>query len=147
MAVEVARLGRKRFENVGGIDSAEVEDSVRRRSIILIMQPVGSCSSDDRGCHHCQTQCDRSIHCVFPLAFVKLFITWVPTAAAIRNLARLFGAVSCLPMAPALPVMRAGTSIRPLFWAALGRAAARHYVCICGTDSKAQWCSENLLRN
>ena len=73
MAVEVARLGRKRFENVGGVDSAEVEDSVRRRSIILIMQPVGSCSSDDRGCHHCQTQCDRSIHCVFPLAFCETF--------------------------------------------------------------------------
>ena len=48
MAVEVARLGRKRFENVGDVDIAEVEDSVRRRSIILIMQPVGSCSSDDR---------------------------------------------------------------------------------------------------
>ena len=73
MAVEVARLGRKRFENVGGVDSAEVEDSVRRRSIILIMQPVGSCSSDYRGCHHCQTQCDRSIHCVFPLAFCETF--------------------------------------------------------------------------
>ena len=73
MAVEVARLGRKRFENVGGVDSAEVEHSVRRRSIILIMQPVGSCSSDDRGCHHCQTQCDRSIHCVFPLAFCETF--------------------------------------------------------------------------
>jgi hypothetical protein len=40
-------------------------------------------------------------------------------------------------MAPALPVMRAGTSIRPLFWAALGRAAARQYLCICGTESKA----------
>ena len=79
--------------------------------------------------------------------FVKLFSTWVPTAAAIRNLAQLFGAVSCLPMAPALPGMRAGTSIRPLFWAALGRAAARQYLCICGTESKAQWCSENLLRN
>jgi len=37
MAVEVARLGRKRLENVGGVDSAEVEDSVRRRSIILVM--------------------------------------------------------------------------------------------------------------
>ena len=37
------------------------------------MQPVGSRSSDDRGCHHCQTQCDRSIHCVFPLAFCETF--------------------------------------------------------------------------
>jgi hypothetical protein len=73
MAVEVARLGRKRFENVGGVDSAEVEDSVRRRSIILIMQPVGSCGSDDRGRHHCQTQCDRLIHGVFPLDFCETF--------------------------------------------------------------------------
>ena len=72
MAVEVARLGRKRFENVGAVDGAEVEDSVRRRSIILIMRPVGSCSSD-RGCHHRQTQCDRSIQCAFPLAFCEAF--------------------------------------------------------------------------
>ena len=34
-----------------------------------------------------------------------------------------------------------------LFWAGLRRAAAHHYLCICGTGSKAQWCSENLLRN
>jgi len=33
------------------------------------------------------------------------------------------------------------------FWAALGRAATRQYFSICGTESKAQWCSENLLRN
>ena len=47
-------------------------------------------------------------------------------------------------MAPALPVMRAETSVRPrFFWAALGQAAARQYLCICGTVSKAQWCSEN----
>jgi hypothetical protein len=73
MAVEVARLGRKRFENVGAVDGAEVEDSVRRRSIILIMKPVGSCSSDDRGCRHCHTQCDRSIHGAVPLAFCEGF--------------------------------------------------------------------------
>src|ERR1700688_1589889 len=77
MAVEVARLGRKRFENVGAVDGAEVEDSVRRRSIILIMKPVGSCSSDDRGCRHCHTQCDRSIHGALPLAFCEGFSTRV----------------------------------------------------------------------
>jgi len=36
---------------------------------------------------------------------------------------------------------------RPFFWAALARAAARQQLYICGTDSKAQWFSENLLRN
>ena len=65
MAVEVARLGRKRFENVGAVDGPEVEGSVRPRSLVLSMQPVDSCSSDDRACDHCQSQCDRSIHGVF----------------------------------------------------------------------------------
>jgi hypothetical protein len=37
MAVEVARLGRKRFENVGAVDGPEVEGSVRPRSLVLSM--------------------------------------------------------------------------------------------------------------
>jgi hypothetical protein len=35
MAVEIARPGRKRFENVGAVDGAEVEDGIRPRSLIL----------------------------------------------------------------------------------------------------------------
>ena len=73
MAVEVARLGRKRFENVGAVDGPEVEGSVRPRSLVLSMQPVDSCSSDDRACDHCQSQCDRSIHGALPLAFCEGF--------------------------------------------------------------------------
>jgi hypothetical protein len=65
---------------------------------------------------------------LFPWFFVKLFSTRVPPATAIRNLGQLFGAVSCLPMAPALPVMRAGTSIRPFFGQLAGepRPASSH---------------------
>jgi len=40
MALEVARLGRKRVENVGAVDGPEVEGSVRPRSVVLSMQPV-----------------------------------------------------------------------------------------------------------
>jgi hypothetical protein len=42
MAVEVARLGRKRFENVGAVDGPEVEGGVRPWSLVLSMQPVDS---------------------------------------------------------------------------------------------------------
>src|SRR5580704_15582405 len=143
MAVEVARLGRKRFENVGGVDSAEVEDSVRRRSIILIMQPVGSCGSDDRGRHHCQTQCDRLIHCVFPLAFVKLFSTWVPRLPLYTKPSSTFRSSFVPAEGTGAAGYESGDFDTSPFWAALGRAAARHYLCICGTGSKAQWCSEN----
>src|SRR5580658_1725310 len=76
MAVEVARLGRKRFENVGAVDGPEVEGSVRPRSLVLSMQPVDSCSSDDRACDHCQSQCDRSIHGVFLLS-LELFVNLI----------------------------------------------------------------------
>jgi hypothetical protein len=65
MAVEVARLGRKRFENVRAVDGPEVEDSVRPRSLILSMQSIDSCSSDGSTCEQCQAQCDKSIHGVF----------------------------------------------------------------------------------
>jgi len=65
MAVEVARLGRNRFENVGAVDGPEVEDSVRPRSLILSMQSIDGCSSDGGSCEHCQSQYDRSIHDVF----------------------------------------------------------------------------------
>jgi len=44
MAVEVARLGRKCFENGGAVDGAKVEVSVRFRSLILSMQSIDSCS-------------------------------------------------------------------------------------------------------
>jgi len=98
MAVEVAHLGRKRFENVGAADGAEVEDSVRPRSLILSVQSIDSCSSDDRACEQCQSQCDRSIHGVFLLAFLfmKHFSTQVPTAAAIRT--KVIVSEYCLPM-------------------------------------------------
>ena len=43
-AVEVARLGRKRFENGGAVDGAKVEVSVRSRSLILSMQSIDNCS-------------------------------------------------------------------------------------------------------
>ena len=65
MAVEVAGLGRKRFENVGAVDGSEVEDSVRSRSLILSMQSTDGCSSDGATCEHCQSQYDRSIYDVF----------------------------------------------------------------------------------
>ena len=147
MAVEVARLGRKRFENVGGVDSAEVEDSVRRRSIILIMQPVGSCSSDDRGCHHCQTQCDRSIYCVFPLAFCETFQYVGADGCRYTKPSSTFRSSFVPADGTGAASYESGDFDTSLFWAALGRAAARQYVSICGTESKAQWCSENLLRN
>ena len=147
MAVEVARLGRKRFENVGGVDSAEVEDSVRRRSIILIMQPVGSCSSDDRGCHHCQTQCDRSINCVFPLAFCETFQYAGADGNRYTKPSSTFRSIFVPADGTGAASYESGDFGTPLFWAALGRAAARQYFFICGTESKAQWCSENLLRN
>jgi hypothetical protein len=76
MAVEVARFGRKRFENVGAVDGPEVEGSVRPRSLVLSMQPVDSCSSDDRACDHCQSQYDRSIHGVFLLS-LELFVNLI----------------------------------------------------------------------
>ena len=62
MAVEVAHLGRKRFKNVGAVDGAEVEDSVRPRSVILSMQSIDCCSCDGGTCEQCQSQCYRSIH-------------------------------------------------------------------------------------
>ena len=65
MAVEVAHLGRKRFKNVGAVDGAEVEESVRPRSRILSKQFIDRCSSDDRACEQCQPQYDRFIHGVF----------------------------------------------------------------------------------
>ena len=73
MAVEVARLGRKRFKNVGAVDGAEVEGSVRRRSVILSMQSVDSCSSDDRASEQCQhpSAIDRFMAFSFEL-FVNL---------------------------------------------------------------------------
>jgi len=42
MAVEVSCLGRKRFENVGAVDGAAVEDSVCPWSLILNMQSIDS---------------------------------------------------------------------------------------------------------
>ena len=65
MVVEVARLGRNRFENVGAVDCPEVEDGVRPRGLILSMQSIDGCSSDGGSCEHCQSQYDRSIHDVF----------------------------------------------------------------------------------
>ena len=65
MVVEVARLGRNRFENVGAVECPEVEDSVRPRGLILSMQSIDGCSSDGGSCEHCQSQYDRSIHDVF----------------------------------------------------------------------------------
>jgi hypothetical protein len=65
MAVEIARLSRKRFKN-GAVDGAEVEDSVHSQSLILSMQSIDRCSSDDRACEQCeQSQYDRLIHGVF----------------------------------------------------------------------------------
>jgi len=58
---------------------------------------------------------DRSM-VLFLRLFVKFFSTRVPTATAIRNQGQLFGVVSCLPMAPALPTMIAATSVRPRFF-------------------------------
>ena len=51
-----------------------------------------------------------------------------------------------ITVALALPIMRAETSVHRRFWAALGQAAACQYLCICSTESKAQWCGENLIR-
>jgi hypothetical protein len=73
MGVEVAHTGRNRFENVGAVDGAEVEDSVCPGSPILSMQSIDSCSSDDHACEHCQCQCDRPIHGAFPSAFCEVF--------------------------------------------------------------------------
>ena len=45
---------------------------------------------------------------------------------------------------PALVADLRRTAADPGKPAALRRAAARQYLCICGAESKAQWCSENL---
>jgi hypothetical protein len=55
----------KRFENVGAVDGAEVEDSVPPQSFILSMQSIDSRSRGDRACEHCQSEYDRSTHGVF----------------------------------------------------------------------------------
>ena len=67
MTVEVAHLGRKSFENVGAVDGAEIDDSVRPHSAILSIQSIDSYSSDDRACEHYQSQWDRSVHGIHDL--------------------------------------------------------------------------------
>jgi hypothetical protein len=49
-------------------------------------------------------------------------------------------------MAPALPVGERKLRQVPVSWAALRQAAACHYLCIRGTEIKAQGCVENLIR-
>jgi len=71
MAVEVARLGRKNFGKIRTVDGAEVEDSVRPRSLILSIHSIDGCSSNSANCENCQSQCDRSVHGVLPCLFFK----------------------------------------------------------------------------
>jgi hypothetical protein len=153
MGVEVAHLGRNRFENVGAVDGAEVEDSVRPGSLILIMQSIDqsidSYSSDDHACEHCQSQRDRPIHGAFPSAFCEVFQYAGADGNRYTNPRSIFFRSSFVPAdgtgAASYDSGDFGTS--PFFWAALGQAAARQYLHMCGTESKAQWWSENLLRN
>jgi hypothetical protein len=73
MIVEVTHLRMKRFE-IGAVDAAQVQDSVPPQSFILSMQPIDSCSRDERACEDCQSEYDRSTHGVSFELFVNLFV-------------------------------------------------------------------------
>jgi hypothetical protein len=82
----------------------------------------------------------------FPLNVCESFQYTGANCNRYANRGQFFRVISFLPMALALPIMRAETSACRRFWAALRKAAARQYLCICRTKSKAQWCGENLIR-
>jgi hypothetical protein len=86
MAVEIARLRRKRFENIGAVDAPQVEHSVRPRRLVLL-QFIDGCSSYGGTCQRCQSQCDRSIHGVFPLSCLLIIFVhmhYAPRATDLR---------------------------------------------------------------
>ena len=52
----------------------------------------------------------------------------------------------CQPLASVLPVGKRRLRHVAVSWAALGQAAACQYLCICGTEIKAQGRVDNLIR-
>jgi hypothetical protein len=69
----------------------------------------------------------------------------VPVAPAMQPIST-FRLDLCQPMTSVLPVRKRRLRHIAVFWAALGQAAACHYLCICGTEIETQGRVDNLIR-